>query len=110
MLFIIKGVNYSYFLKEKESLETECRRLDKKMAESIEEIKKLEVGKSSREGHGTMDKRLQGNTKELERVKEDLKMTQDHLRIATDTNSLLQVSYYCSYWRCPSDIKCRPKK
>ena len=79
-------------MQEKESLKTECRRLDKKMAESIEEIKKLESEKSPRDGHSTIDRRPQGNTKELERVKEDLKMTQEHLRIATDTNSLLQVS------------------
>ena len=61
------------------------------MAESIEEIRRLESDKSLRESHGTVDRRSSGSSKELERVKEDLKMTQDHLRIATDTNSLLQV-------------------
>ena len=62
------------------------------MAESIEEIKKLENEKSSREAHGNTERRPHGSSKELERVKEDLRMTQDYLRIATDTNSLLQVS------------------
>ena len=62
------------------------------MAESIEEIKKLESEKLSREAHVNTERRPHGGSKELERVKEDLRMTQDYLRIATDTNSLLQVS------------------
>jgi len=87
----LKEEEISELKKEKGSLEVECRRLDKKMAESIEEIKKLESEKSSREAHGNTERRPHGSSKELERVKEDLRMTQDYLRIATDTNSLLQL-------------------
>ena len=67
----------------------ECSRLDKKMAESIEEIKRLE--KDHTTGRSAIDRKSSG-PKDAERVREDLKMTQEHLRIATDTNSLLQVN------------------
>ncbi|XP_065063418.1 uncharacterized protein LOC135689975 isoform X1 [Rhopilema esculentum] len=74
--------------KEKDVLKIECSRLDKKMAESIEEIRRLE--KDHTTGRSTIDRKSSG-PKDLERVREDLKMTQEHLRIATDTNSLLQL-------------------
>eukprot|EP00112_Aurelia_sp_Birch-Aquarium-sp1_P013441 Seg2852.2 transcript_id=Seg2852.2/GoldUCD/mRNA.D3Y31 product="hypothetical protein" protein_id=Seg2852.2/GoldUCD/D3Y31 len=67
------------------------------MTESIQEIQKLEnINLSSSrlslsEGKGTIDRRTSAHRKEMDRVKEDLAMTQDHLRIATDTNSLLQL-------------------
>ena len=89
---------FSILPKEKETLRAECDRMNKKMAESIQEIQKLEnVNLSSSrlslsEGKGSIDRRASAHKKEIERIKEDLSMTQDHLRIATDTNSLLQVN------------------
>ena len=56
----------------------------------MEERQKLEEDVLSKD-NSFSDRRQSGSNRELDRVKSDLKMTQEYLRIATDTNTELQV-------------------
>ncbi len=75
----------------------------------LEERQKLEDEAQSKD-ISNLNRRLSGSNKEVERVKSDLKMTQEYLRIATDTNSELQVTYFSFILYCKNIGRIAAKK
>eukprot|EP00794_Sanderia_malayensis_P012034 gene12034-13276_t len=76
---------------EKDALKKDLDRLNNQMLALMEERQKLEEEAQCRDKGITVDRRQSAGSREIERIKTDLKTTQEYLRIATDTNTELQL-------------------